>query len=131
MSVSVFTNGCFDVLHAGHVYLLEQARALGDRLVVGLNSDASVRLLGKGPDRPINNERDRRDVLMALRCVDNVILFDEDTPEELIKAIRPQILVKGGDWKGRRVAGADLVEQVVFIPILEGYSTTAMLEKLK
>ena len=129
MSTIVLTNGCFDVIHAGHVYLLQQARALGDRLIVGLNSDRSVRAI-KGENRPINNERDRRDVLLALRCVDGVIIFDEETPEKLIGALRPDILVKGNDWQGKTVAGAHMVEKVVFIPILEGHSTTKTLEAM-
>ena len=97
----VFTNGCFDVLHRGHVTYLAQARALGAALVVGVNSDASVKRLGKGDDRPLNSQEDRMAVLAALQAVDLVVLFDEDTPLELILACRPDVLVKGGDWKPR------------------------------
>jgi rfaE bifunctional protein nucleotidyltransferase chain/domain len=132
---TVFSNGCFDVVHIGHIHLLQQARALGDRLIVGLNTDNSVRSLGKGPNRPINNQWDRMAVLRELRCVDAVLLFDEPTPENLIQTLRPDILVKGSDWQDRRteVAGYEWMQihnrRVVFIPLVPGYSTTRILEK--
>lgn len=126
----VFTNGCFDMLHAGHVRLLELARRKGDLLVVGLNADASVRRL-KGGARPVNGLSDRAEVLSALTCVDHVVAFDEDTPLDLIRAIRPDILVKGGDYRAETIVGADLVRdaggEVVIAPLLAGRSTTAML----
>jgi len=130
----VFTNGCFDLLHPGHVRLLEQARALGDALVVGLNSDASVRRL-KGDSRPLVPEAGRAEVLSALECVDAVTVFEEDTPRELIAALRPDVLVKGGDWKPDQIVGREEVEaaggRVVVVPYIEGYSTTALIEKLR
>jgi len=128
----VFTNGVFDILHAGHVTYLEEARALGDVLVVGLNGDASVRRL-KGPTRPINTQEDRARVLGALRCVDHVIIFDDDTPLAVITALIPDVLVKGGDYTRDTVVGADIVEQhggtVVIIPLLEGRSTTSIIAR--
>lgn len=130
----VFTNGCFDVLHYGHVHYLLQAKALGDILVIGLNSDDSVRRL-KGPRRPINGENERALVLAALVCVDYVTLFEEDTPEELIKVVRPDVLVKGGDYTLDNIVGADFVTQnggtVTTIPFVEGFSSTRIIEKLK
>ena len=129
----VFTNGCFDLLHPGHVRLLEQARAEGDVLVVGLNSDASVRRL-KGTDRPLVPQAGRAEILAALACVDAVTIFDEDTPRELIVALHPDVLVKGGDWSPDRIVGREEVEaaggRVVVVPYLEGYSTSALIEKL-
>ena len=129
----VFTNGCFDVLHLGHVTYLAEARAMGDLLVVGLNSDASVRRL-KGPSRPINDEHARAMVLASLQCVDYVIIFDEDTPLELIKAVKPNVLVKGGDYTIDTIVGASFVQQhggiVRTIPLVEGYSTTDTVQKL-
>ena len=128
----VFTNGCFDLLHPGHIHLLHHARALGDRLVVGLNTDESVHRL-KGPGRPIVSEEDRAAVLSALGSVDLVVLFGEDTPLLLIKALRPDILVKGGDYRPDEVVGREIVEsyggQVRLIPFLEGYSTTGIAHK--
>ena len=128
----VFTNGVFDILHAGHVTYLEEARALGDVLVVGLNSDESVRRL-KGPSRPINTQEDRARVLSALRCVDHVIVFEDDTPLAVITALIPDVLVKGGDYTRDTVVGADVVEQhggsVVIIPVLEGRSTTSIIAR--
>jgi len=121
----VFTNGCFDVFHRGHLEYLKQSKGLGDTLVVGLNSDASVRRL-KGPTRPVNNETDRFLLLRALRFVDQVVLFDEDTPYELIKKVRPDIITKGGDYKPETVIGNDLAK-VVILPYLDGYSTTRIL----
>ena len=130
----VFTNGCFDVLHFGHVHYLLEAKKLGDILVVGLNSDDSVRRL-KGPARPINGEKERAFVLAALGCVDYVVLFEEDTPENLIKAVHPDVLVKGGDYALDQIVGADFVRQnggiVTTIPFVEGYSSTLVIEQLK
>lgn len=131
--VTVFTNGCFDLLHPGHVDLLERARALGDRLVVGLNSDASVRRL-KGEHKPYVNQDDRRRMLLALRSVDEVIIFDEETPLELIKRIEPDVLVKGGDWPVERIVGALEVQarggRVLSLPLKPGYSTTGLVAEL-
>lgn len=130
----VFTNGCFDVLHYGHIRYLLEARKLGDLLVVGLNSDESVRRL-KGSSRPINRENERAFVLAALACVDYVTLFEEDTPEELIKLVRPDVLVKGGDYTLDNIVGADFVTKnggtVTTIPFVEGFSSTRIIEKLK
>ena len=130
----VFTNGCFDLLHPGHVRLLEQARALGDALVVGLNNDASVRRL-KGDSRPLVPEAGRAEVLAALACVDAVTIFEEDTPRELIAALLPDVLVKGGDWMPDKIVGRQEVEaaggKVVVVPYIEGYSTSALIEKLR
>lgn len=131
----VFTNGCFDVLHRGHVTYLAQARALGAALVVGVNSDASVKRLGKGDDRPINNEQDRMAVLAALQAVDMVVVFDEDTPLELILACRPHVLVKGGDWAPENIVGAREVQgwggTVHSIPFVHQQSTTALITKIR
>ncbi len=124
----VFTNGCFDIIHAGHVQYLEEARRLGDCLVVGLNSDRSVGLLK--PMRPIVPQDERALVLASLEPVDYVVLFDEETPYELIKALRPDVLVKGGDWKVEDIVGGDLVEDVRVIPYREGYSTTGIIERI-
>ena len=122
----VFTNGCFDILHADHVAYLEQSRALGKYLVVGLNSDASVRRL-KGGTRPINSQEDRKKVLLALRCVDAVYIFDEDTPYGLIKRVKPDIITKGGDYREHEVVGHDLAK-VVILPYVEGKSTTGVID---
>lgn len=131
----VFTNGCFDVLHPGHVDLLARARALGDGLILGLNSDESVKMLGKGDDRPLNPQEDRAFVLAGLACVDYIVIFHESTPLELIKGVRPQVLVKGGDWPVDQIVGNDVVTkaggEVVSLPLLEGYSTTGFLEKVR
>ena len=127
---TVFTNGCFDLLHAGHVELLERARSFGDRLVVGLNSDASVRRL-KGPGRPIIPECQRLRMLRALTCVDQVILFDDDTPDALVKMLRPHTLVKGADWAGKPLAGQDYVQCVRFVPLALDVSTTTLLERIR
>jgi len=124
----VFTNGCFDILHKGHIDYLIKSKQLGDKLIVGLNSDASVSRL-KGLDRPINKQKDRKYVLENLGCVDQVIIFDEDTPYELIKKIKPDIITKGGDYQSYDVVGNDLAE-VVIIPFVDGYSTTGILEKI-
>ena len=130
----VFTNGCFDLLHVGHVQLLEQARQLGDLLVVGINSDRSVRRL-KGPSRPIVKERDRAHVLSGLSSVDYVTVFDEATPHALIAALKPDVLVKGADWAMREVVGRDVLKRsggrVVRIPLVKGYSTSGLIERLK
>ena len=126
----VFTNGCFDLLHLGHVTYLEEARRLGDLLVVGVNTDESVRRI-KGPGRPIVPLEQRMAVLAALEAVDYVVPFGEDTPYELIKALRPHVLVKGGDWRPEEVVGRDLVEEVRIVPYREGFSTTGLIEKVK
>jgi D-beta-D-heptose 7-phosphate kinase/D-beta-D-heptose 1-phosphate adenosyltransferase len=130
----VFTNGVFDLLHPGHVRYLQQARKLGDMLVVGLNSDASVRR-NKGPDRPINPEDERAEVLAALDSVDAVVIFDEDTPAEIVRALQPDILVKGADWPADQIVGRDTVEarggRVVRMPVEQGFSTTALLDLIK
>lgn len=130
----VFTNGVFDVLHAGHVRYLEQARALGDMLIVGINSDASVRKLGKGPDRPINPEADRIAVIEALRFVDGAVLFEETTPNEIIAALKPEIHVKGGDYDPDSMPETSIVRsyggKVVILPLLEGRSSTAVIRRL-
>jgi D-beta-D-heptose 7-phosphate kinase/D-beta-D-heptose 1-phosphate adenosyltransferase len=124
---TVFTNGCFDILHKGHIDYLRESKKLGAKLIVGLNSDASVARL-KGKSRPINNQEDRKAVLLALDCVDEVIIFEEDTPYELIKSLKPDVITKGGDYAVSDVAGNDLAE-VVIIPFTVGYSTTKILEK--
>lgn len=130
----VFTNGCFDLLHAGHVSLLQGARALGDVMFLGLNSDASIKRL-KGPERPIQNEQDRATVMAGLGCINYIVLFEEDTPLQLIDAIRPDIIVKGGDYRPDQVVGADIVTKhggrVVIVPLLEGRSTTRIIERSK
>jgi rfaE bifunctional protein nucleotidyltransferase chain/domain len=129
----VFTNGCFDLIHAGHVALLEAAAALGEILVVGLNTDASVRRL-KGLGRPLTPEAQRAHVLAALRTVDYVVFFDEDTPQQLIEALRPDVLVKGADYALEDIVGREVVEagggRVVRVPLLPGYSTTRLMERL-
>ena len=131
----VFTNGVFDVLHRGHATYLAQARALGASLVVALNTDASARRLGKGPDRPLNNEQDRAALMAALESVSLVTWFDEDTPLELITALKPDILVKGGDYDMDTLAETAVVKayggKAVAISFVEGYSTTALLEKIQ
>jgi D-beta-D-heptose 7-phosphate kinase/D-beta-D-heptose 1-phosphate adenosyltransferase len=131
----VFTNGVFDLLHPGHIELLEAARREGAALVVGLNSDASVRRLGKGSERPVNGEAARARVLAALGAVDCVVLFEEDTPLRLIQALAPDILVKGADYSRDRIVGAEWVEarggRVVRVPVVAGFSTTALVERLR
>lgn len=124
----VFTNGCFDVLHAGHLDSLRRARSLGDRLVVGLNSDRSVRAL-KGPTRPVNAEEDRARLLAALRPVDLVVVFDEDTPAALLERLRPHVLAKGGDYRAEDLPGREYADEVVILPLVEGLSTTRILER--
>ena len=130
----VFTNGCFDILHHGHLDLLARAADLGNVLIVGLNTDASVQRL-KGPDRPVTNEQDRAFQVASLLCADAVSLFDEDTPEALIKLIKPDVLVKGGDYTIDKIVGADFVQsyggRVEIIPFVTGYSTTSLIERIK
>jgi len=130
----VFTNGCFDLLHPGHIGSLELARVLGDALIVGLNSDASVRQL-KGAGRPVLPERERAEILAALECVDAVVIFNEPTPREVIARLLPDVLVKGGDWPGDQIVGREEVEavggRVVSIPVVPGYSTTEILRKIR
>jgi D-beta-D-heptose 7-phosphate kinase/D-beta-D-heptose 1-phosphate adenosyltransferase len=131
----VFTNGVFDILHPGHTRYLTDARALGDLLIVGLNSDRSARAQHKAPGRPINPEAERAEILAALASVDAVVVFDEDTPHEIITAIQPDILVKGADWAENEIVGRDIVEgrggRVVRMPLAEGYSTTRIIERIK
>jgi len=126
----VFTNGCFDLLHAGHVRYLEAAKRFGDVLIVGLNSDRSVHEL-KGESRPINNENDRASILAALEAVNYVVVFDEDTPYKLIKTIKPNTLVKGGDYEGKTVVGQDLVDELKLVKFIEGKSTTKTIERIQ
>jgi rfaE bifunctional protein nucleotidyltransferase chain/domain len=130
----VFTNGVFDLLHPGHVRYLQDARALGDALIVGLNSDRSVRS-NKGPERPITPESERAEILLALECVDAVAIFDDDTPAEIIRRVQPDVLVKGADWGPDNIVGRDTVEarggRVVRMPLLEGYSTTELLRRVR
>jgi len=130
----VFTNGVFDILHPGHLRYLQAARAHGDLLIVGLNSDASVRR-NKGPARPINPEQERAEVLAALACVDAVSVFDDETPADIIRRVQPDILVKGADWPADQIVGRDTVEarggQVILEPVEEGYSTTAILKRIQ
>ncbi len=130
----VFTNGVFDLLHPGHVRYLQQARALGDVLIVGVNSDRSVRSI-KEPGRPFTPEAERAEVLAALACVDAAVIFDEDTPHAIITAIQPDILVKGADWAEDAIVGRDVVEarggRVVRMPVEPGYSTTAIVQKIR
>lgn len=125
----VFTNGCFDIIHKGHVRYLREAKKLGDILVVGLNSDQSVKRIK--PGRPINNEEDRAEVLSSLEMVDYVVIFEEDTPYEIIKFLKPHILVKGGDWKVEDIVGSDLVEKTISLPYVEGISTTGIIKRIK
>ena len=129
----VFTNGCFDILHRGHVEYLARARKLGDVLVVGLNSDRSVRAI-KGKGRPMNTAMDRAAVLSALAAVDYITIFDDTTPAKLISKLRPDVLAKGGDWKTRDIVGSDLVMsyggRVLSLPFVDGFSTTALVRKM-
>jgi D-beta-D-heptose 7-phosphate kinase/D-beta-D-heptose 1-phosphate adenosyltransferase len=130
----VFTNGCFDLLHRGHVHVLRQAKAAGDLLVVAINSDQSVKAI-KGPTRPVTAEMDRLELIAAMEMVDYVILFDEPDPSKLITAIKPNVLAKGGDWGADGVVGADIVEReggrVVLVPYLKGYSTSEIIERIR
>ena len=125
----VFTNGCFDLIHAGHIKVFEKAKALGDILIVGLNSDSSVKRL-KGPNRPLVNEKSRAYVISALESVDYVALFSEETPAQLIAQLKPDILVKGGDYRINEIVGRQDVKKVVRVPLLEGYSTTELIKKI-
>jgi D-sedoheptulose 7-phosphate isomerase len=133
MEKTVFTNGCFDLLHPGHVDLLGRAAALGNRLIVGINSDASVRKI-KGPTRPLVSEQDRRAVLLGLKAVDDVRIFDEPTPQRIIEEIKPNVLIKGGDWPVAEIVGADFVlargGEVYSLPLKNGFSTTAIVERI-
>jgi rfaE bifunctional protein nucleotidyltransferase chain/domain len=130
----VFTNGVFDLLHPGHVRYLEVARSLGDVLIVGLNGDASVRR-NKGPERPITPQAERAEVLLALTAVEAVVIFDEDTPAEIIAAIQPDVLVKGADWAADAIVGRDVVEarsgRVVRVPLEQGHSTSSIVERVR
>ena len=126
----VFTNGCFDIIHTGHIKYLEKAKSLGDILVVGINSDLSVKKL-KGPQRPINNQNDRSEIIAALDCVDYVVIFNEQTPEKLLSEIRPSILVKGGDYKKEEVVGSEYVKDVVIAEFIQGKSSSNIIEKIK
>ncbi|RJQ18066.1 MAG: D-glycero-beta-D-manno-heptose 1-phosphate adenylyltransferase [Nitrospiraceae bacterium] len=125
----VFTNGCFDIIHIGHVRYLNEAKKLGDVLVVGLNSDSSVSSIK--PGRPINPENERAEVLSALCMVDYISIFDEDTPYELIKAVRPDVLVKGADWNIKDIVGADIVKEVRTVPFVNGISTTEIIKRVR
>lgn len=126
----VFTNGCFDILHRGHVTYLRKARSLGDLLVIGLNTDASVKRL-KGESRPINQEDDRAFILESLACVDYVVKFEEDTPHELLSKVQPDILVKGGDYKLEDVVGREFAKEVILIDFVDGYSTTKTIQQMQ
>jgi D-beta-D-heptose 7-phosphate kinase/D-beta-D-heptose 1-phosphate adenosyltransferase len=131
----VFTNGVFDILHPGHTRYLRAARALGDVLIVGVNSDRSARAQGKAPDRPVTPEAERAEILRALASVDAAVVFDEDTPHDIIGAIQPDILVKGADWGENAIVGRDIVEarggRVVRMPLAQGYSTTKIVERIR
>lgn len=132
--VVVFTNGVFDLLHPGHVRYLQQARALGHALIVGVNADASVRR-NKGPERPLTPQHERAEVLASLAAVDAVVIFDDDTPADIVRAIQPDVLVKGADWPADQIVGRDTVEarggRVVLIPVEQGYSTTAIVARIR
>ena len=130
----VFTNGVFDLLHPGHVRYLQQARTLGDMLIVGLNADASVRR-NKGPDRPITPQNERAEVLAALECVNAVVIFEQDTPAEIVRRVQPDVLVKGADWPADQIVGRDTVEarggRVVLVPVEQGHATSAIVERIR
>jgi D-beta-D-heptose 7-phosphate kinase/D-beta-D-heptose 1-phosphate adenosyltransferase len=130
----VFTNGCFDLLHRGHVHILRQAKAAGDLLIVAINSDRSVTTI-KGPGRPVMPQTDRVELIAAMEMVDYVVVFDEPEPTKLIDAIKPNVLAKGGDWKMEEVVGADIVKRdggrIVLIPYLQGFSTTEIIERIR
>ena len=126
----IFTNGCFDIIHSGHISLLEKAKAIGDILIVGLNADSSVKKL-KGNTRPINKEKDRATVLSAIEMVDKVIIFKEDTPHEILKFIRPDVLVKGADYKHSKIVGTEFAKKTVRIKLIKGQSTSQIIKKLK
>ena len=125
----VFTNGCFDIIHVGHIRYLRKARTFGDLLVVGINSDRSVSIIK--PDRPVNSQDQRAEVLASLEMVDYVTIFDEETPYELIKSIQPDVLVKGGDWKKEDIIGSDIAKETHSLPYIEGISTTGIIERIK
>jgi len=125
----VFTNGCFDIIHVGHIRYLKEARALGDVLVIGLNSDRSVSKIKQ--NRPINPENHRAEVLSSLEMIDYVTIFDEETPYELIKLVQPDILVKGGDWKKEDIVGSDIAKETYSLPYIEGVSTSEIIERIK
>ncbi|MFL6278566.1 MAG: D-glycero-beta-D-manno-heptose 1-phosphate adenylyltransferase [Vicinamibacterales bacterium] len=130
----VFTNGVFDLLHPGHVRYLRHARGLGDLLIVGLNADASVRR-NKGPDRPVTPEHERAELLAALECVDAVVMFDQDTPADIVRLVEPDVLVKGADWPTDQIVGRDTVEarggRVVLVPVEEGHSTSRIVDRIR
>ena len=126
----VFTNGCFDIIHSGHISLLEKAKKLGDILIVGLNADSSVKKL-KGSGRPINKEKDRASVLSAMEMVDKIIIFKEDTPYEILKIIKPDILVKGADYKHSKIVGNAFAKKTIRIKLVKGQSTSGIIRKLK
>ena len=125
----VFTNGCFDLIHIGHIRYLKKAKTLGDILVIGLNSDRSVSLIK--PGRPVNPQNQRAEVLISLSMVDYVTIFDEETPYTLIKLLQPDILVKGGDWKKEDIVGSDIAKETLNLPYIEGVSTTEIIERIK
>lgn len=127
----VFTNGVYDILHPGHIKLLEKSRSLGDVLILGLNTDASARRLDKAPGRPVNALRDRAAVAAALACVDVVVSFAEDTPERLLSKLKPDVLVKGGDYRPSQVAGRQHAGKVVIVPLKKGHSTTGLIKRLQ
>jgi D-beta-D-heptose 7-phosphate kinase/D-beta-D-heptose 1-phosphate adenosyltransferase len=126
----VFTNGCFDILHVGHVKYLQEARSFGDVLILGLNADSSVRKL-KGPSRPINNQEDRAYILASLESVDYVVIFEEETPYDLIKLIKPHVLVKGGDYEGKEVVGQDIADELKLVQFVDGKSTTNTIKRIQ
>jgi D-glycero-beta-D-manno-heptose 1-phosphate adenylyltransferase len=130
----VFTNGCFDIIHRGHIYILSESKKLGDILILGLNSDSSIRRI-KGPQRPINSEEDRAYVLDNIKSVDYVVLFEEDTPYNLIENILPDFLVKGGDWEADKIVGSDILRKyggkVISIPYIDDFSTSSIIKKIK
>ena len=125
----VFTNGCFDIIHIGHIRYLREARTFGDLLVVGINSDRSVSIIK--PDRPVNSQDQRAEVLASLEMVDYVTIFDEETPYELIKSVQPDVLAKGGDWKKEDIIGSDIAKETYSLPYIEGISTTGIIERIK
>lgn len=125
----VFTNGCFDIIHIGHIRYLKEARALGDILIVGLNSDISVSKIK--PKRPINPQSHRAEVLSSLEMVDYVVIFDEETPYELIKLVQPDVIVKGGDWKKEEIIGSDIAKETYSVPYIKGVSTSKIIEKIR
>jgi rfaE bifunctional protein nucleotidyltransferase chain/domain len=125
----VFTNGCFDIIHVGHIRYLREAKKFGDLLVVGINSDRSVSIIK--PDRPVNSQDQRAEVLASLEMVDYVTIFDEETPYELIKSIQPDVLVKGGDWKKEDIIGSDIAQETHSLRYIEGISTTGIIERIK